>query len=65
MGFGAYNMLEGLIDHHLLEVHHVNELIERRYWIYWDVGFLLWGLAMFIIGFWLMRRGQRQFEQTN
>jgi hypothetical protein len=27
VGFGAFNCVEGLIDHHLLGVHHVNETV--------------------------------------
>ena len=46
MGFGAFNVVEGLVDHHLLGIHHVNELVDARYRIYWDIGFILWGAAM-------------------
>lgn len=26
-------------------------------WIYWDVGFLIWGAVMTVVGWWLLRRG--------
>ena len=61
IGFGAFNVVEGIVDHHLLEVHHVNETVDSQYWIYWDAGFIAWGVAMFVI--WLMRLGQRQQER--
>ena len=48
IGFGAFNVVEGLIDHHLLGIHHVNETVPRDQWIYWDVGFLLWGALMWL-----------------
>ena len=51
VGFGIFNVVEGLIDHHLLGIHHVNETVPREHSIYWDVGFLIWGAAM-IVGGW-------------
>jgi uncharacterized membrane protein len=62
MGFGAFNIVEGLIDHQLLGVHHVNELVDPRYRIYWDIGFIAWGALFFIIGWYLLRRGRRENE---
>ncbi len=60
MGFGAFNLIEGLIDHHLLGLHHVNETAPRDQWIYWDIGFLGWGAAMLLIGWALYQRGMRK-----
>lgn len=60
MGFGVFNLLEGLVDHHLLGVHHVNETVARANWIYWDLGFLVWGAMMLIGGWLLFRRGRRE-----
>ena len=34
MGFGIFNLVEGIIDHHLLGIHHVNETVPREQWIY-------------------------------
>jgi uncharacterized membrane protein len=62
IGFGAFNTVEGLIDHHLLGVHHVNELVPESQRIYWDIGFIAWGLTMFLAGYFFMKRGQRKFE---
>jgi uncharacterized membrane protein len=56
IGFGAFNVTEGLVDHHLLGLHHVNETVPQAQWIWWDIGFLIWGGAMFIYGLWLLRR---------
>jgi uncharacterized membrane protein len=55
MGFGAFNLVEGVIDHHLLGLHHVNETVPRAEWIYWDLAFLAWGAAMLLGGWWLKR----------
>lgn len=60
MGFGAFNLVEGVIDHHILGIHHVNETVPRDQWIYWDIGFLVWGAAMLIGGWVLFKTGQRQ-----
>ncbi|GJD53770.1 hypothetical protein OPKNFCMD_6548 [Methylobacterium crusticola] len=59
IGFGLFNCVEGLIDHHLLGVHHVNEQAPHSHWLYWDVGFLVWGAAMLAAGWRVLRAGRR------
>jgi uncharacterized membrane protein len=49
VGWGTFNLAEGMINHHLLSIHHVNETVARSQWKWWDFGFLLWG-AMMLIG---------------
>lgn len=60
MGFGMFNLVEGLINHQLLGIHHVNETVPPDQWIYWDIGFLVWGALMLIGGLALARRGKRE-----
>ena len=60
MGFGIFNLVEGIVDHHLLAIHHVNETVPREQWIYWDLGFLVWGAIMLIVGWILLRRGKQE-----
>jgi uncharacterized membrane protein len=53
MGAGAFNLAEGLVNHHLLGIHHVrggspNEML-------WDLGFLALGAALVALGAWLRR----------
>lgn len=60
MGFGIFNLVEGIIDHQLLGLHHVNETVPREQWVYWDIGFLVWGAAMLIGGWSLLRSGKRR-----
>jgi uncharacterized membrane protein len=55
VGFGAFNLVEGIVDHHILGLHHVNETVPREQWLYWDVGFLMWGALMIAAG-WLLKR---------
>ncbi len=56
VGFGLFNLVEGVVDHQLLGIHHVNETAPREQWIWWDLGFLAWGAAMLVAGWLLLRR---------
>ncbi len=56
IGFGLFNVVEGTINHQLLGLHHVNETVPRSQWIYWDIGFLVWGAIMLIGGWRLLPR---------
>lgn len=60
IGFGIFNLVEGMINHQLLGIHHVNETVPPEQWIYWDVGFLVWGVLMLVGGIFLLRRGKRE-----
>ena len=60
MGFGMFNLVEGIIDHQILGLHHVNETVPRSQWLYWDLGFLLWGALMLIGGWLLYKSGKRR-----
>jgi uncharacterized membrane protein len=55
IGWGLFNVVEGIIDHHILQIHHVhpghNELL-------WDVGFLIWGAVMLIGGWYLTQQAR-------
>lgn len=64
-GFGIFNVAEGLVDHQLLGIHHVNETVPPEQWIYWDLGFLLWGAIMLIIGWFMLKTGEQQTPQEN
>lgn len=59
IGFGIFNLAEGIVDHHILGIHHVNELAPADQWVYWDIGFLAWGAVMLVIGWALLKAGQR------
>jgi uncharacterized membrane protein len=56
IGFGAFNLVEGTVDHHVLGLHHVNETVLREQWVFWDTGFLVWGAAMIMVGYAMLRR---------
>ena len=55
-GWGLFNVVEGVIDHELLGVHHVHP---GRAELAWDLGFLAFGVLLMGIGAGLARgRGQ-------
>lgn len=49
-GWGMFNIVEGLIDHHWLRLHHVNEIAAHS--TFWDAMFLMLGIAL-LLGGWL------------
>lgn len=51
MGWGFFNVIEGVINHHILNLHHVYELMGLSIW---DYAFLIWG-ALMILGGVLLR----------
>ena len=59
-GWGIFNVVEGLIDHQILNVHHVRDDLGAP--LSWDIGFLVLG-ALLVLGGWLLhRRGVREVE---
>lgn len=58
MGFGMFNLVEGVVNHQLLDLHHVNETVPRDQWLAWDIGFLGVGLILFALGAVVSRRAR-------
>jgi uncharacterized membrane protein len=54
-GWGTFNLIEGVIDHHVLHVHHV---VERLGLSVWDWAFLGSGVVLILVGV-AMIRGPR------
>ncbi|HWM93410.1 MAG TPA: DUF2243 domain-containing protein [Thermoanaerobaculia bacterium] len=52
-GWGLFNVVEGLIDHQLLGIHHVLENAANH--LPADLAFLAWGAIMLVIGWSMMR----------
>jgi uncharacterized membrane protein len=59
-GWGLFNLIEGLIDHHILHVHHV---VERLGVSMWDYAFLASGVVFMLLG-WMLIRGDRSGTPT-
>ena len=52
-GWGLFNFVEGIIDHHILGIHHVLPGHPHQFWF--DMLFLAVGLALIMIGARLIR----------
>ena len=55
-GWGIFNLIEGIVDHHVLQVHRVRPDAANP--MLWDVGFLVFG-ALLLVGGWLLARRDR------
>ncbi|GAA2428528.1 DUF2243 domain-containing protein [Streptomyces macrosporus] len=58
VGWGVFNLVEGVLNHHVLAIHHVHEGPHRTWW---DLGFLLLG-ALLVIGGHRLQRTGRPFD---
>ena len=62
LGAGLFNFLEGVIDHQILGIHHVKPGPNQ---LAWDMGFLVLGALLAIVGWILLQRGQKEsFSQV-
>ena len=58
LGWGVFNLVEGLVDHHLLNIHHVRDVplhVPAYDWIFLAVG----GVGFIVIGL-MLARGTRE-----
>lgn len=56
LGWGLFNVVEGIINHHLINAHHVYQLLGPSVW---DYAFLAWGAVMILTGWLLVRSGSK------
>ena len=61
-GWGLFNVVEGTIDHHLLQLHHVRTVPDP---LAWDLGFLALGALQLIAGFVLARAPMSRGAQSS
>ncbi|MEU2351360.1 DUF2243 domain-containing protein [Streptomyces misionensis] len=54
-GWGLFNLVEGLLDHQILGIHHVRGGPHQAWW---DAGFLVLGILLMIGGYLLQRSGR-------
>ncbi|GGS70019.1 DUF2243 domain-containing protein [Streptomyces cinerochromogenes] len=59
-GWGLFNLVEGVLDHHVLGIHHVRG---GPHQMWWDLAFLALG-ALLLAGGWLLQRGGRSFDPS-
>ena len=58
VGWGLFNLVEGIIDHHVLAIHHVHG---GPYQLWWDLAFLLLGAVLVGLGR-LLQRGVTAYD---
>ncbi|MBX0292370.1 DUF2243 domain-containing protein [Hymenobacter sp. HSC-4F20] len=56
LGWGLFNVVEGIIDHTLLGLHHVYEYTDAK--MPWDMAFLAFGVLLLLAGWGLIRAGR-------
>ena len=61
-GWGVFNLVEGLVDHQILGLHHVRDDIGAP--LGWDLAFLTFWAVLVGAGIALMRRGPRRAART-
>ena len=60
-GWGAFNLVEGLIDHQLLGIHHVRDDLGGP--LGWDLAFLASGVLLIAAGITLARSAERVIQR--
>jgi uncharacterized membrane protein len=61
-GWGAFNLVEGLIDHQLLGLHHVRDDLGGP--LGWDIAFLASGVLLIAVGAALVRTSALDVERA-
>lgn len=64
LGWGLFNLIEGIIDHHILQVHHVVQRAAGAEQAFWDAAFLASGVALIGLGIYLRRHSAIKSEST-
>ena len=55
LGWGGFNLVEGVLNHHLLTLHHVWPAGPGPV-VLWDLSFLAWGALFVVVGYAVIRR---------
>ncbi|HEY0982365.1 MULTISPECIES: DUF2243 domain-containing protein [unclassified Schlesneria] len=55
LGWGMFNLVEGILDHHILHLHHVRETPDH---LVYDLAFLGSGVLLVLVGAFLISRDQ-------
>jgi uncharacterized membrane protein len=56
-GAGLFDFIEGIVDHQILGIHHVKPGPNQ---LAWDIGFLILGAVLAVIGWIILRSGQKE-----
>ena len=63
LGWGLFNVIEGVIDHQILGLHHVQEYTTNK--LPWDLSFLAFGVLLLLSGWGLVRAGDNLNSTTS
>lgn len=58
MGWGIFNLVEGIINHHILKLHNVHERSPNP--DAWNYAFLVSGVALVLLGWLWMKKGEKE-----
>src|SRR3546814_751926 len=62
-GWGVFNLVEGIVDHHILQIHHVRDDLGAP--LSWDIGFLTFGALLVAAGWALHRSGAQHISEAD
>lgn len=64
LGWASFNIVEGVVDHHMLGLHHVRDFVVYK--LPWDLAFLGISVLLALIGWILVRRPSRpEYQDLN
>ncbi len=63
IGWGLFNLVEGIVNHHILGIHHVRTDVPNV--LLWDLGFLAFGAILVALGWIMVQAGSRGRELTH
>ncbi|MFC7140824.1 DUF2243 domain-containing protein [Halosimplex aquaticum] len=63
LGWGAFNLVEGVVDHHVLAIHHVYPAGPGPV-VLWDLAYLAWGALFVLGGYAVVRRAAAPSRDT-
>ena len=59
LGWGLFNLVEGIIDHQILGLHNVVQRAAPGAQLFWDMAFLaVGGVGLIWLGLWQIRKGR-------
>lgn len=65
LGWGLFNLIEGVINHHLLGLHNVVQRAAPGAQLFWDLAFLtLGGVGLIALGVWQIKTGQENLRRS-